>query len=81
METSEAYLEPMQTSVMENFGEKVNIFQPLTIFAKISIIDALQDPKYASELSYAFLHETTSWTQDVSRTYTRLPEDVQDVLY
>ena len=34
------YSEPYQTSKMESFAKIVNGFQPLTIFAKRSIIDA-----------------------------------------
>ena len=33
------YSEPFQTSKMERFGKIVNNLQPLTIFAKRSILD------------------------------------------
>ena len=35
----DAYSEPFQTSKMERFGKIVNNLQPLTIFAKRSILD------------------------------------------
>ena len=35
---SEAYSEPSETSKMECFEEKVNSFEPLTSFAKRSIL-------------------------------------------
>ena len=34
-----SFLEPSQTSKMELFAKRVNGFQPLTIFAKSSILD------------------------------------------
>ena len=36
---SEAYLKPSRTSRMEHLVKKVNRFQPLTMFAKSSILD------------------------------------------
>ena len=46
---SEAYSEPSETSKMECFEEKVNSFEPLTSFAKRSILYIWQGSKYASE--------------------------------
>ena len=44
---SEAYSEPYQLSKMERFAKIINGFQPLTIFAKQSILDVWQDSEYA----------------------------------
>ena len=44
------YSEPYQTSKMESFAKIVNGFQPLTIFAKSSIIDAGQAFECISEI-------------------------------
>ena len=45
---TEAYSEPYQISKMERFGEIVNGFLPLTIFAKRTILDIWQSSQYAS---------------------------------
>ena len=39
MDCFEAYSEPCQTSKIELFAKIVNGFQPLTIFAKSSVLD------------------------------------------
>ena len=47
-----AYLEPNGNIYHETFLQKiVNGFQPLTIFAKSSILDVQLGSKYASELT------------------------------
>ena len=43
----DAYSEPFQTSKMERFGKIVNNLQPLTIFAKRSILDIWEGCEYA----------------------------------
>ena len=43
---SEAYLKPSRTSRMENLVKKVNRFQPLTMFAKSSILDMRLGSEY-----------------------------------
>ena len=45
---SEAYSEPCQASKMERFAKQVNVFQPLTFFAKRSILNVWQGSEYAS---------------------------------
>ena len=45
---SEAYLEPSEISKMDLFVKIVMSFQPVTIFAKSSILDVLLGSKYAS---------------------------------
>ena len=45
---AEAYSEPCQTSKMERFAKIINSFQPLTTFAKRSILDVWQGSEFAS---------------------------------
>ena len=42
------YSEPSQTSKMESFAKTVNCLQPLTIFARHSILDFWQGSVYVS---------------------------------
>ena len=48
MSVSEAYSKPSRISKMELIAKKVKIFQPLTVFAKISILDVRQGSEYTS---------------------------------
>ena len=45
---TDAYSESSQTSKMELFAKKINGFQPVTIFAKNSTLDARLGSEYAS---------------------------------
>ena len=45
---TETYLEPCQISKMECFAKIINGFQPLTIFARRSILDVRQGSMYFS---------------------------------
>ena len=45
---TKVYSEGCQPSKVEFFGDVVNSFQPLTIFAKRSILDVWQGSEYAS---------------------------------
>ena len=46
-----AHLEPSQTSKMEHFAKIVNIFKPLTIFAKTTILDVWLGSVYVSRVN------------------------------
>ena len=48
----EEYWEPSQTSKMKLFVQIVNGLQPLTIFAKSSILDIWVGTEYATAQSY-----------------------------
>ena len=53
---TQAYSEPCQTSKIERFAKIVNVFQPLTTFAKRTILDVWQGSEYPSELVYLLWH-------------------------
>ena len=57
---SEPYSEPIQTSKVKVFGEIVNGFWFLTIFAKSSILDVWQDSEFTSEASNDFAEKAPS---------------------
>ena len=63
--TIEVYPEPYQTSKMELLAKIVNGFQPLTIFAKSSILDVRQGSKYTSNIR---LHRNSNDYSAVSAT-------------
>ena len=52
---SEAHSESSRTSKMDLFAKIVNGVQPLTIFAKRSILDVQLGSEYASEINFEFL--------------------------
>ena len=51
--STEVHSEASQTSKMELFAKSVTSFQPLTVFAKYSILDVWLGSEYASEIIYA----------------------------
>ena len=52
---TKVHLGPCQTSKMERFAKLVSSFQPLSIFAKRSILDIWQGSGYASSLLQTML--------------------------
>ena len=49
---AEACLELCQTSKMERFAKVVNVWKPLNIFTKRSILDSWKGSEYVSGISY-----------------------------
>ena len=60
LSSPEAYLEPCQKSKMERFMKIFNVFQPLTIFAKCSILDVSLDPDYVALLGTLLMTDASN---------------------
>ena len=72
---AEAYSELCQTFMMECFVKIVDRFQPLTIYAKRSILDACQGPRYAYECREP---NSTRLTKLILCCYTTLSVTIHD---
>ena len=59
---AEAYAEPCKTSKMEFSAKIVNGIQPLTIFAKSSVLEVWQGSEYDSELEVIYFHSSKIYT-------------------
>ena len=82
MSVSEAYSKPWRISKMELIAKKVKIFQPLTVFAKISILDVRQGSEYTSEHYFwlFFEYKDLSRNSEIGTAFVQITSNIWGVV-